>query len=57
MRTYLDFEKKIAELESKVSELKSIAEDDQNEEASSVSIDDEISNLEKKAKKRSEEHT
>ncbi len=51
MRTYLDFEKKIAELESKVSELKSIAEDDQNEEASSVSIDDEIRNLEDKAKK------
>lgn len=52
MRTYLDFEKKIAELESKVSELKSIAADDQNEEeASSVSIDDEIRTLEEKAGK------
>lgn len=52
MRTYLDFEKKIAELESKVTELKSIADDDQNDEvASSVSIDDEIRTLEEKARK------
>lgn len=50
MRTYLDFEKKIAELESKVSELKNIAEDDQSDaEASTVSIDDEIQTLEEKA--------
>lgn len=51
MRTYLDFEKKIAELESKVSELKSIGNDDQNEEESKISIDDEIHNLEEKARK------
>ena len=52
MRTYLDFEKKIAELESKVTELKNIASDSTNEDgASSVSIDDEISTLEGKAKK------
>ncbi|GJM01761.1 MAG: acetyl-coenzyme A carboxylase carboxyl transferase subunit alpha [Rhodomicrobium sp.] len=51
MRTYLDFEKKIAELESKVSELKSIGSDDQNEEESSISIDDEIHTLEEKARK------
>ena len=52
MRTYLDFEKKIAELESKVSELKSIGDDDQNDDdASIVSIDDEIQTLEDKARK------
>lgn len=52
MRTYLDFEKKIAELESKVSELKNIASDSQNDDkASSVSIDDEIATLEQKARK------
>ncbi len=53
MRTYLDFEKKIAELESKVSELKSIAgaEADEDETTSAVSIDDEIRTLEEKARK------
>lgn len=50
MRTYLDFEKKIAELESKISELKNIATDtDDDEETSTVSIDDEIITLEEKA--------
>ncbi len=44
MRTYLDFEKPIAELESKVAELRSLS-DDQD----SVSISDEISKLEIKA--------
>ena len=52
MRTYLDFEKKIAELESKISELKYIANDtDAGEDASTVSIDDEITTLEEKARK------
>lgn len=51
MRTYLDFEKKIAELESKISELKSISDDDQSDEKTSlVSLDDEIHKLEDKAK-------
>lgn len=50
MRTYLDFEKKIAELESKISELKNIASDAENEEeGKTVSIDDEIRTLEQKA--------
>ena len=44
MRTYLDFEKPVAELESKVSELRSLSEDDPT-----VSIGDEISKLEQKA--------
>lgn len=44
MRTYLDFEKPIAELESKVEELKALAEED-----SSVSIQEEVALLEKKA--------
>jgi acetyl-CoA carboxylase carboxyl transferase subunit alpha len=44
IRTYLDFEKPIAELESKVEELKALKNDD-----SSVSIDDEVSKLEEKA--------
>ncbi len=44
IRTYLDFEKPIAELESKVEELKALKHDD-----SSVSIDDEVSKLEEKA--------
>jgi acetyl-CoA carboxylase carboxyl transferase subunit alpha len=45
IRTYLDFEKPIAELESKVEELKALKDDD-----SSVSIDDEIAKLEEKAR-------
>ena len=44
MRTYLDFEKPIAELESKVSELRALSDSD-----SSVSIADEIARLEAKA--------
>ena len=45
MRTYLDFEKPIAELESKVAELETISNDD----SSTVSIADEIDNLQQKA--------
>jgi acetyl-CoA carboxylase carboxyl transferase subunit alpha len=44
MRTYLDFEKPIAELESKVTELRTLSEGD-----SSVSIADEIAKLQQKA--------
>jgi acetyl-CoA carboxylase carboxyl transferase subunit alpha len=44
VRTYLDFEKPIAELESKVSELKALQGDE------SVPISDEIKKLEQKAK-------
>jgi acetyl-CoA carboxylase carboxyl transferase subunit alpha len=44
VRTYLDFEKPIAELESKVSELKALESDE------SVSIVEEIKKLEQKAK-------
>jgi acetyl-CoA carboxylase carboxyl transferase subunit alpha len=44
VRTYLDFEKPIAELESKVSELKAL------EDGEGVSISDEIKKLEQKAK-------
>jgi acetyl-CoA carboxylase carboxyl transferase subunit alpha len=44
VRTYLDFEKPIAELESKVSELKALEGDE------GVSISDEIKKLEQKAK-------
>lgn len=44
MRTYLDFEKPIAELESKVVELRTL-----NEGESSVSISDEIAKLQQKA--------
>ena len=52
MRTYLDFEKKIAELESKISELKNISSDGENEdEGEAVSLDDEIRKLEEKAQK------
>ena len=43
MRTYLDFEKPIAELESKVAELKALASAE-----GSVSIQDELSKLEGK---------
>ncbi|MGE0025034.1 MAG: acetyl-CoA carboxylase carboxyl transferase subunit alpha, partial [Hyphomicrobium sp.] len=44
VRTYLDFEKPIAELESKVSELKAL------EGGQGVQISDEIKKLEQKAK-------
>lgn len=46
MRTYLDFEKPVAELERQVSELRALAEAD-----SSVSVSDEIATLETKAQK------
>jgi acetyl-CoA carboxylase carboxyl transferase subunit alpha len=46
MRTYLDFEKPVAELEAKVAELRALAED----EGQAVSIRDEISTLERKAR-------
>jgi len=45
MRTYLDFEKPIAELESKVAELKTLAA-----EQRSVSIEEELAKLETKAR-------
>jgi acetyl-CoA carboxylase carboxyl transferase subunit alpha len=45
IRTYLDFEKPIAELESKVSELKALAADDD----ASVSITEEVTRLQQKA--------
>jgi acetyl-CoA carboxylase carboxyl transferase subunit alpha len=45
MRTYLDFEKPIAELESKVAELKALAT-----EQHSVSIEEELAKLETKAR-------
>ena len=44
MRTYLDFEKPIAELEGKIEELRALAQDD-----SSVSIDDDVARLQGKA--------
>lgn len=44
MRTYLDFEKQIAELENKIEELKTLAEED-----SSVEFQDEVTQLEAKA--------
>ena len=47
MRTYLDFEKPIAELESKVAELRALAA-----EQRSVSIDEELAKLENKARRR-----
>jgi acetyl-CoA carboxylase carboxyl transferase subunit alpha len=50
MRTYLDFEKPIAELESKVAELKALST-----EKRSVHIEDELSRLEAKAKEALEE--
>ena len=46
MRTYIEFEKPIAELESKVAELRSLSESDTN----NVSIGDEIGKLEQKAR-------
>jgi acetyl-CoA carboxylase carboxyl transferase subunit alpha len=50
MRTYLDFEKPIAELESKVAELKALAA-----EQRSVSIEEELQKLEAKAREALEE--
>ena len=50
MRTYLDFEKPIAELESKVAELKALAG-----EQHSVSIEEELAKLERKAREALEE--
>lgn len=50
MRTYLDFEKPIAELESKVAELKALADDD-----SAVSISEELQTLEAKSREALEE--
>ena len=50
MRTYLDFEKPIAELESKVAELKALAA-----EQGSVSIQEELAKLEAKAREALEE--
>ena len=50
IRTYLDFEKPIAELESKIEDLKSLKSED-----SSVSIDDEVTLLEEKARAALEE--
>jgi acetyl-CoA carboxylase carboxyl transferase subunit alpha len=50
MRTYLDFEKPIAELESKVAELKALSTAQR-----SVQIEDELSRLEAKAKEALEE--
>ena len=44
MRTYLDFEKSIADLEGKIAELRALASDDD-----SVSIEDEVHRLETKA--------
>ena len=44
MRTYLDFEKPIAELEAKIAELRALAAEDET-----VAIDDEVSQLEAKA--------
>lgn len=46
MRTYLDFEKPVAELERQVSELRALAEEDET-----VSVGDEIDALETKARK------
>jgi len=50
MRTYLDFEKPIAEIESKVAELKALAA-----EQRSVSIEEELAKLENKAREALEE--
>ena len=51
MRTYLDFEKPIAELESKITELQSLDQDAEN----SVSVAEEIATLQEKATKALEE--
>jgi acetyl-CoA carboxylase carboxyl transferase subunit alpha len=50
MRTYLDFEKPIAELESKVAELKALVDEEH-----SVSIEEELAKLERKAQEALEE--
>jgi acetyl-CoA carboxylase carboxyl transferase subunit alpha len=50
MRTYLDFEKPIAELESKVAELKTLAASQH-----SVAIEEELAKLERKAREALEE--
>ena len=50
MRTYLDFEKPIAELESRVAELKALAS-----KQHSVSIEEELAKLERKAREALEE--
>ncbi len=50
MRTYLDFEKPIAELESKVAELKALAGDQP-----SVSIEEELAKLQRKAREALQE--
>jgi len=50
MRTYLDFEKQIAELENKIQELKSLAEED-----GSVEFQDEVAQLEAKAREALEQ--
>jgi acetyl-CoA carboxylase carboxyl transferase subunit alpha len=50
MRTYLDFEKPIAELESKVAELKALAA-----QGTSVSISDELTTLEEKSREALQE--
>jgi acetyl-CoA carboxylase carboxyl transferase subunit alpha len=50
MRTYLDFEKPIAELESKVAELKALVAQEH-----SVSIEEELAKLERKAREALEE--
>jgi acetyl-CoA carboxylase carboxyl transferase subunit alpha len=45
MRTYLDFEKPIAELESKVTELRALS----SEEDGTISLTEEVTKLEQKA--------
>jgi acetyl-CoA carboxylase carboxyl transferase subunit alpha len=50
MRTYLDFEKPVAELESKVAELRALAEAAEAEEDNRVSIAAEIATIEGKAR-------
>ena len=51
VRTYLDFEKPVAELESKVAELKAIDSDDD-----AVSITDEVTRLQQKAQQALDRH-
>ncbi|MGI9465041.1 MAG: acetyl-CoA carboxylase carboxyltransferase subunit alpha, partial [Aestuariivirgaceae bacterium] len=46
MKTYLEFENQIADLEGKIAELKALAQEDDT-----VSIDDEVEQLESKADK------
>ena len=52
MKTYLDFETRIAELEGKIAELKSLTGEDSGD---GVSIDEEVAQLEKKAAKALED--